>query len=62
MANNELHVKVYADVSMSREQAERCLRLMEMFLTDNDGIKIAASTDSAGRVHLCFVEEDYGTF
>lgn len=56
MNRNELHVKVYTDVSMSRIQAERCLRLLEMFLTDNNGVEIAASTDSAGQVHLRFVD------
>lgn len=60
MARSELHVKVYADVSMSRKQAERCLRLLEMFLADNEGVEIVKSTDSTGQVHLCFAEEDHG--
>lgn len=40
MANiaKEMVVKVGVNVGVSREQAERCLRILEMFLDDNPDI------------------------
>lgn len=37
---SEVTIEVGVNVGISREQAERCLRLLEMFLDDNQGVSI----------------------
>lgn len=40
MANTDLEIKANVNVSVSREVAERCLRILEMYLDDNPSMRV----------------------
>ena len=49
MAINDVHISVTANITVSDEMAERCLRLLEMWQDDNADKKIMGEKLSDGR-------------
>lgn len=52
MKVDELSVTISAKLTITDETADRCLRLLEMWLADNNNYTIIGETDKNGTVRL----------
>ena len=54
MKPSKLEITVDASVSVSQENAARCLQMIEWFINDNNEWRVDGETDSGGYTHFYF--------
>lgn len=50
----DLTIDVTAKITVDRQTAERCLRILEWYANDNNELMLMGDRDNDGRIHLYF--------
>ena len=59
MARNSVDVAVNCDLTVSRETAEVCLKLIEYFINTNKRFFLHDASNDDGTISLYLIENDY---
>ena len=50
----DLTIEVTAKMTVDRETAERCLRMLEWYANDNNELMLMGNRDNEGKIHFYF--------
>lgn len=54
----DLTIDVTAKMTVDRETADRCLRMLEWYANDNNELALMGDRDNEGKIHLYFKRVD----
>ena len=54
----DLTIDVTAKITVDRQTAERCLRILEWYANDNNELMLMGDRDNEGRIHFYFRRAD----
>jgi hypothetical protein len=54
----DLTIDVTAKITVDRQTAERCLRILEWYANDNNELMLMGDRDNEGKVHFYFRRAD----
>lgn len=54
----DLTIDVTAKMTVDRQTAERCLRMLEWYANDNNELMLMGDSDNEGKIHFYFKRAD----